>query len=122
MDRAATDQESNVVKVAPSGTRLYVQHHGNMHMDARRMAGVPDGMGAYDNGDGTFTLLVNHEIPSRLRVKRAHGSVGAFVSEWIINKQTLAVYSYMRRPWDLNLDAGLRERDLELTPSRAGIV
>ena len=42
MDRAATDQESNVVKVAPSGTRLYVQHHGNMHMDARRMAGVPD--------------------------------------------------------------------------------
>lgn len=27
---------------APHGTRMYVQHHGNMHMDARRMAGVPD--------------------------------------------------------------------------------
>ena len=26
-----------------------------------QFAGTPDGMGAYDNGDGTFTLLVNHE-------------------------------------------------------------
>jgi len=30
-----------MMKTAPTGTRLYVQHHGNMHMDARRMAGVP---------------------------------------------------------------------------------
>lgn len=29
-----------MVDAAPDGTRLYVQHHGNMHMDARRMAGV----------------------------------------------------------------------------------
>jgi hypothetical protein len=55
------------------------------------MAGVPDGMGAYDNGDGTFTLLLNHEIPSGLGVARAHGGVGAFVSEWIISKNTLGV-------------------------------
>jgi N-acyl homoserine lactone hydrolase len=27
--------------VAPAGTRFIVQHHGNMHMDGRRMAGVP---------------------------------------------------------------------------------
>jgi len=30
-----------MVNEAPRGTRMYVQHHGNMHMDARRMAGVP---------------------------------------------------------------------------------
>ena len=30
-----------MLKAAPPGTRMYVQHHGNMHMDARRMAGVP---------------------------------------------------------------------------------
>lgn len=29
-----------MITTAPSGTRLYAQHHGNMHMDARRMAGV----------------------------------------------------------------------------------
>ena len=26
------------------------------------MAGIPDGLGAYDNADGTFTVLMNHEI------------------------------------------------------------
>jgi hypothetical protein len=27
-----------------------------------RMVGIPDGLGAFDNGDGTFTVLMNHEI------------------------------------------------------------
>src|SRR4051794_38340421 len=27
-----------------------------------RFAGIPDGLGAYDNGDGTITVLVNHEL------------------------------------------------------------
>src|SRR5262249_40026280 len=26
-----------------------------------RMAGIPDGLGAFDNGNGTFTVLMNHE-------------------------------------------------------------
>ncbi|MEI9807468.1 MAG: hypothetical protein WDO16_06040 [Bacteroidota bacterium] len=25
-----------------------------------QMVGIPDGLGAFDNNDGTFTLLVNH--------------------------------------------------------------
>jgi hypothetical protein len=57
------------------------------------MAGIPDGMGAFDNGDGTFTLIVNHEIPGGLGVVRAHGGAGAFLSEWIVSKHTLAVFS-----------------------------
>ena len=56
-----------------------------------RMAGIPDGLGAFDNGDGTFTVVMNHEIPAGLGVARAHGSAGAFVSRWVIDKQTLAV-------------------------------
>src|SRR5262245_24904923 len=58
-----------------------------------RMVGIPDGLGAYDNGDGTFTLLMNHEIPNTLGAARAHGNIGAFVSEWIINKSDLSVVS-----------------------------
>ena len=27
-----------------------------------RMVGIPDGLGAFDNGDGTFTVLMNHEL------------------------------------------------------------
>ena len=56
-----------------------------------KMAGIPDGSGAYDNGDGTFTFLVNHEIPATNGAVRAHGSKGAFVSKWIINKSDLSV-------------------------------
>lgn len=56
-----------------------------------RMVGIPDGLGAYDNNDGTFTLLMNQELGTTVGISRAHGAKGAFVSKWIINKATLAV-------------------------------
>jgi len=56
-------------------------------------AGLPDGLGAYDNGDNSFTLLVNHEMGSTSGAVHAHGSIGAYVSKFVINKTTLAVTS-----------------------------
>ncbi|WP_179074970.1 SdiA-regulated domain-containing protein [Nostoc sp. C057] len=56
-----------------------------------KMAGIPDGLGAFDNGNGTFTLLMSHEISNTLGVTRAHGGKGAFVSSWVINKSDLSV-------------------------------
>ncbi len=58
-----------------------------------RMVGIPDGLGAYDNNDGTFTVLMNHELGATAGATRAHLSVGAFVSKWIVNKSTLQVQS-----------------------------
>ncbi len=54
-----------------------------------RMAGIPDGMGAYDNGDGTMTLFVNHEHTATANgINHAHqpaGTVGgSYVSRWIV--------------------------------------
>ena len=57
------------------------------------MAGIPDGLGAFDKGDGTFTVLMNHEIRETLGTTRAHGATGAFVSEWVFDKTTLEVKS-----------------------------
>lgn len=58
------------------------------------MVGVPDGLGAYDNNDGTFTLLMNHEFGGLgVGATHASGANGAFVSKWIINKSTLTVVS-----------------------------
>jgi Bacterial protein of unknown function (DUF839) len=57
-----------------------------------RLVGLPDGTGAFDNGDGTFTWLVNHEIPGN-GIVRAHGGKGAFVSKWVVRKADLAVLS-----------------------------
>ena len=56
-----------------------------------RMVGIPDGLGAFGNNDGSFTLLMNHELGSTLGAVRAHGSKGAFVSKWKINPTTLEV-------------------------------
>jgi len=56
-----------------------------------RMVGIPDGLGAFDNGDGTFTVLMNHELPNSAGIVRAHGAAGAFVSKWIIRTSDLTV-------------------------------
>lgn len=56
-------------------------------------AGIPDGIGAFDNGNGTVTVLVNHEIPGNGGIVRDHGSIGAFVDSIIIRKSDLAVLS-----------------------------
>ncbi len=59
-----------------------------------QMAGTPDGLGAFDNGDGTFTVLMNHEFGRTVSVARSHGNTGgAFVSRWVIDKLTLRVIS-----------------------------
>lgn len=55
------------------------------------MCGTPDGMGAFDNGNGTFTVVMNHEFGNTAGIARAHGSKGAFVSKWIISKSDLQV-------------------------------
>lgn len=56
-----------------------------------KMVGIPDGLGAFDNNDGTFTVVMNHELPGTAGAIRAHGSRGAFVSRWTIRKYDLAV-------------------------------
>jgi hypothetical protein len=56
-----------------------------------RYVGIPDGQGAFDNGDGTFTLLSNHELPGNRGIARDHGAAGSFVSRWTIDKETFEV-------------------------------
>lgn len=58
-----------------------------------KMVGIPDGLGAYDNGDGTMTVLANHELGNTVGTARAHGAIGAFVSKWVINTSTWQVIS-----------------------------
>jgi len=79
------------VNTAPDGTNY-------------RMVGAPDGLGAFfhanegiDNDSnsqghgGRFTLLMNHEILGTAGNVHAHGSAGAFVSQWTIDRDTLKV-------------------------------
>jgi hypothetical protein len=58
-----------------------------------RMVGLPDGLGAFEteDDDDTFTVLMAHEVRDSAGVPREHGAKGAFVSKWIIDKETLTV-------------------------------
>lgn len=58
---------------------------------AWRFVGIPDGIGAFDNGNGTATVLVNHEIGATAGVEREHGSVGSFVGRLVVDTDTLEV-------------------------------
>lgn len=47
-----------------------------------RMAGVPDGIGAYRTGADTFDVLMTHEFRYNQGGRRLHAASGAFVSQW----------------------------------------
>jgi len=79
--------------IAPGVEFTSILTTGDVARNGYRMSGIPDGLGAYDNGDGTITVLMNHEIDNLNGVPRTHGAKGAFVSEWVINKRNLRVIS-----------------------------
>jgi len=70
---------------------LNVGHH--VGPGSYRMVGIPDGLGAFKNNDGTLTILMNHELAEDKGVKRAHGASGAFVSKWTLDIEKLRVIS-----------------------------
>src|SRR5690349_12665694 len=88
----STTQSSYVLPSLPVVATESIVSVGDS-INGYRMVGIPDGLGAFDNGDGTFTLLMNHELGSSVGVTRAHGAKGALVSKWIIDKATLHVIS-----------------------------
>ena len=88
-----SSQTPYVVPTAAGWDVTSIMTVGDQAANGYKLVGIPDGMGAYDNGNDTFTLLMNHELGATLGAVRAHGATGAFVSEFVINKNTLAVVS-----------------------------
>jgi hypothetical protein len=81
-----------IVPTASGWTSTALFTTGN-EVKGYRMVGIPDGLGAFDNGDRTMTVLMNHEIAPGPGAVRGHGGKGAFVSRWVVNKDTLEVVS-----------------------------
>jgi Bacterial protein of unknown function (DUF839) len=55
------------------------------------MAGIPDGIGAFQARGRSFSMLMNHELRDTTGIARRHGQRGAFVSRLKIDRRTLAV-------------------------------
>jgi hypothetical protein len=92
-----TSATPHIVPVAPGVLTVPIMTVGESVNDKPdgvtpyRMVGLPDGMGAFDNGDGTFTLLANHEAGATAGIARAHGGRGAFVSRWTLCSDDFSV-------------------------------
>ena len=72
-------QSPYVVSVDPSVSTVSLLTVGDQTVATARgwqMVGIPDGLGAFDNGDGTFTVLMNHELGATQGVVRDHGAIG----------------------------------------------
>ncbi len=88
----STTTDPYLVPVAPDVAITSILTVGD-DVSGYRMVGIPDGLGAFDNSDGSITVLMNHELSATKGVPRDHGTIGAFVSRWSINAATLAVNS-----------------------------
>jgi secreted PhoX family phosphatase len=100
-----------LLPTAPGWSSVSLMTVGN-EAGGYRMAGIPDGLGAFANGDRTITLLMNHEIRAGLGKVRGHGGTGAFVSRWVIDKDTLAVVSgsdFVRTPENFHVQGSSRD-------------
>jgi len=89
----SSSQSPFLIPTAPGVSTESLISVGDSAANGYRLVGIPDGLGAFDNGDGTITLVVNHELGATKGVVRAHGSKGAFVSKWIIRKSDHKVLS-----------------------------
>ena len=58
-----------------------------------QMVGIPDGLGAFSNGNGTMTVLANHELGNTVGTVRGHGAIGAYVSKWVFDTTTWQLIS-----------------------------
>ena len=82
------DSTISFTSVLTTGDTVGVKEDGSTPW---KMAGTPDGLGAFDNGDGTFTVLMNHEFGTTAGAVRDHGSAGSFISQLIVDKTSLDV-------------------------------
>ncbi|MBS3914906.1 MAG: esterase-like activity of phytase family protein [Bacteroidetes bacterium] len=90
---AQNSSQSPYILPAEAGSNYTAILTAGDNVNGYKMAGIPDGIGAFDNNNGTFTVLLNHELGNTSGITRAHGSTGAFISKWNINKSDLSVNS-----------------------------
>jgi secreted PhoX family phosphatase len=81
-----TTRPAQVRPLIPSAKIDPILTTGDTLSNGYTMAAIPDGMGAFDNGDGTFTLMMNHEL-----TKPGGNLTDARVSKLVIDKKTLRV-------------------------------
>jgi hypothetical protein len=111
---AAAPGTPYIIPTVPGWSVTSLLTTGNAMADGYRLGGVPDGAAAYSNGDRTITVLINHETASPAgtgsgsagKTAGHGGTAGGYVSQWVINKDTLQVISgrdFVNTPANFNV-------------------
>lgn len=119
----SSSQTPYLVPLAPgAGLQSIITTHdavpraGSAPGTAFTFAGIPDGLGAFDNRDGTYTILVNHELGSNQGLDRktvgGGSGKGAFVDRLIVDRRTNRVLFGSDLIRNLVLAPGDTTRDL----------
>jgi hypothetical protein len=58
-----------------------------------RFVGIPDGLGVIKENNSKVKIYMNHEIANDKGVVRSHGGKGAFVSQWMLDLNSLKIIS-----------------------------
>ena len=87
----STTTEPYLVPSQPGVKFVSVLTAGDV-IDGYRMVGIPDGLGLFNSEFGRFTVIMNHELGGTSGIVRKHGSQGAFVSRWVIDRSSLKVH------------------------------
>jgi hypothetical protein len=89
MTGPSTATEPYVLPTMPGVTTVSILTSGDA-VDGYRLVGIPDGTGLFEANATTYNLVTNHELPKSQgdEARRAHGSKGAFVSRWLVEKAT----------------------------------
>ncbi|HYO43520.1 MAG TPA: alkaline phosphatase PhoX [Candidatus Limnocylindrales bacterium] len=108
----SSSQSPYVVPIAPGVRTTSILTVGDS-VGGYRLVGIPDGLGVIRGEDDEFRLLANHELGASVGIGRAHGGTGgAFVSQWSIDGEDLAVDAgsdLIRTIWFWNPTTGAYE-------------
>ncbi len=58
-----------------------------------RLVGIPDGLGVHKKNNSEINIYMNHEIANDKGIARSHGGKGAFVSQWVLDLNSLKITS-----------------------------
>lgn len=88
----STNVNPYVVPVAPGvKTSALLTVNDKPADNGYRMVGIPDGLGAFRRAGGDVVLNMNHELVGTAGIPRRHGQKGAFVSQLVIDQDSLRV-------------------------------
>jgi hypothetical protein len=89
----SSSTEPYIVPTAPNVRLMSIVTTGDPLPGDGVFGGKPDGIAAFDNGDGTMTVLVAHQFHTDWGLVRDHGSTGSYVDRLIVDKATLEILS-----------------------------